>query len=76
MNQTLLLVIIVGAVIALFALRFVWDLFATVTTVNLWRDSTGAFSFGRFAVWLGVIGAITVTLVLLQKRQQSEKKKT
>jgi NhaP-type Na+/H+ or K+/H+ antiporter len=75
MNQTLLIILVVVAVFSLFALRVVWDLFATVTTINLMRDSKGAFSLWRLVIWLGVIGAITVTLVVLQKRQQEQQKK-
>jgi hypothetical protein len=66
----LFLLFIIVIVIAIIAMKVMYNLYATSMTLNLMKNNSGSFSSSRILIWVGAIIAITILMVMLQKKQR------
>jgi hypothetical protein len=63
------MILLLIIIFLIFVIRMIWGIFSTSVTVSMWQNSSGAISGRRIFIWLGVMIAITLTLVMLKGRQ-------
>jgi hypothetical protein len=68
-NSIVFFIVIIIIIFLLFAIRAVWDIYATSVTLRLLQNNSGGYSTKKIIVGVCVIIAIALLLQFFAKRQ-------
>lgn len=69
-SSAMFFILLIVIIILLFAIKVLWDLFATSVTVNLWKNSSGNLSTKRIMIWFGIMIIIFGLFALIGKSRK------
>lgn len=69
-SSAMFFILLIVIIILLFAIKMLWELFATSVTVGLWKNSSGNFSSSRVMIWIGIMIIIFGLFALIGKSRK------
>lgn len=69
-SSTMFIILLIIIIFLIFAIKVLWDLFATSVTVGLWKNSSGNLSTKRIMIWVGFMIIIFGLFALIGKSRK------
>lgn len=66
-------IVIIIVIFLLFAIRAIWDIYATSVTLRLLQNNSGSFSTKKIIIGICVFGAMVLLLQFFAKRQAANR---